>query len=78
MSTFKKCVEDGVAAGEITQEQADEYGNLFDDLVEQYNKQLGPGYLQSSGRSSADISRCVKKLLNANVKQCSRHKPGRK
>ena len=40
--SFRKCVEDGVAAKEIKQEQADEYLNLFDDLVEQYNKQLGP------------------------------------
>lgn len=43
MSTFNKCVQDGVKAGEITQEQADEYTNLFDDLFDQYNKQLGPG-----------------------------------
>ena len=43
MSTFKKCIQDGVEAREITQEQADEYTNLFDDLFDQYNKQLGPG-----------------------------------
>ena len=41
--TFKKCITDGVTAGEITQEKADEVLNLFDELFEQYNKQLGPG-----------------------------------
>ena len=59
MSTFKKCVEDGVAAGEITQEQADEYGNLFDDLVEQYNKQLGPGPAQT--KAGVDAAQAVRK-----------------
>jgi len=59
MSTFRKCVEDGVAAGEITQEQADEYGNLFDDLVEQYNKQLGPGPAQT--KAGVDAAAAVRK-----------------
>lgn len=59
MSTFKKCVEDGVAAKEITQEQADEYGNLFDDLVEQYNKQLGPGPAET--KAGIDAAQAVRK-----------------
>ena len=59
MSTFKKCVEDGVAAGEITQEQADEYGNLFDDLAEQYNKQMGPGPAET--KAGIDAAAAVRK-----------------
>jgi len=59
MSTFKKCVEDGVAAKEITQEQADEYSNLFDDLVEQYNKQLGPGPAET--KAGIDAAQAVRK-----------------
>lgn len=41
--SFKRCVQDGVDAGEITQDQADEYIDLFDDLADQYNTQMGPG-----------------------------------
>ena len=59
MSTFKKCVEDGVAAGEISQEQADEYANLFDDLVDQYNKQLGPGPAET--KAGIDAAAAVRK-----------------
>ena len=57
--SFRKCVEDGVAAKEIKQEQADEYLNLFDDLVEQYNKQLGPGPAQT--KAGIDAAEAVRK-----------------
>lgn len=59
MSTFKKCVEDGVEAGEISREQADEYANLFDDLVDQYNKQLGPGPAET--KAGIDAAAAVRK-----------------
>jgi hypothetical protein len=59
MSTFRQCVEDGVRAGEITQAQADEYGNLFDELVEQYNQQLGPGPAQT--KAGIDAAAAVRK-----------------
>lgn len=59
MSTFKKCVEDGVTAGEISREQADEYANLFDDLVDQYNKQLGPGPAET--KAGIDAAAAVRK-----------------
>jgi len=57
--SFRKCVQDGVAAKEISQEQADEYLNLFDDLVEQYNKQLGPGPAQT--KAGIDAAEAVRK-----------------
>ena len=59
MSTFKKCVNDGVAAGEITQAQADEYANLFDELSDQYNKQLGPGPAET--KAGIDAAAAVRK-----------------
>ena len=57
--TFKRCVQDGVAAGQITQDQADEYINLFDDLETQYNKQMGPGPAQT--KAGIDAAEAVKK-----------------
>lgn len=57
--TFKRCVQDGVAAGQITQDQADEYTNLFDDLETQYNKQMGPGPAQT--KAGIDAAEAVKK-----------------
>lgn len=57
--SFRKCVQDGVAAKEISQEQADEYLNLFDDLAEQYNKQLGPGPAQT--KAGIDAAEAVRK-----------------
>lgn len=59
--TFKKCINDGVAAGEITQAKADEVLNLYDELYEQYNKQLGPGPAQS--KASIDATAAMKKQI---------------
>ena len=59
--TFKKCINDGVAAGEITQAKADEVLNLYDELYEQYNKQLGPGPAQS--KASIDATAAMKKQV---------------
>ena len=60
--TFKKCINDGVAAGEITQAKADEVLNLYDELYEQYNKQLGPGPAQSK---AADATAAMKTSYGA-------------
>ncbi len=57
--SFRKCIEDGITAGEIKQDQADEYLNLFDDLVEQYNGQLGPGPAQT--KAGIDAAEAVRK-----------------
>ena len=59
--TFKKCITDGVTAGEITQEKADEVLNLFDELFEQYNRQLGPG--PATSRASIDAANVMKKQV---------------
>jgi len=59
--TFKKCISDGVAAGEITQEKADEVLNLFDELFEQYNRQLGPG--PATSKASIDAANVMKKQV---------------
>jgi len=57
--SFKRCVQDGVDAGEITQDQADEYVDLFDDLADQYNTQMGPGPAET--RAGIDAAAALKK-----------------
>ena len=51
--SFKNCIQDGVAEGRISQAQADEVNGLFDELVEQYNRQMGPGPAQSKAAADA-------------------------
>lgn len=51
--TFKNCISDGVKEGKISQEKADEVIGLFEDLVEQYNKQMGPGPAQTKAAADA-------------------------
>lgn len=51
--SFKNCIQDGVAEGRISQAQADEANGLFDELVEQYNRQMGPGPAQTKAAADA-------------------------
>ena len=39
--TFKNCIDEGVAEGQITEDQANEIKGLFDELETQYNRQMG-------------------------------------
>ncbi len=59
MTNFTQCIQDGVNAGEISQDKANEVLDLYNDLVEQYNKQLGPGPAKT--KASADASAASKK-----------------
>ena len=59
MTNFTQCIQDGVNAGEISQDKANEVLDLYNDLVEQYNKQLGPGPART--KASADASAASKK-----------------
>ena len=58
--TFKKCIDDGVAEGQITQEQADEIGGLFDELETQYNKQMGGA--AATARAASETTIAAKKI----------------
>ncbi|TFH42709.1 MAG: hypothetical protein E4H01_13095, partial [Lysobacterales bacterium] len=51
--SFTNCIQDGVKEGRISQAQADEVNGLFDELVEQYNRQMGPGPAQSKAAADA-------------------------
>jgi len=51
--SFRKCIQDGVDAGQISPERADEVLELFDELSEQYNRQMGPGPAQSKAAADA-------------------------
>lgn len=51
--TFRQCIQDGVTNGEISQERADEVLGLFDDLTEQYNRQMGPGPAMTKAAADA-------------------------
>lgn len=51
--SFRNCIQGGVTDGQISQEMADETLSLFDDLVEQYNKQMGPGPAQTKAAIDA-------------------------
>ena len=51
--SFKSCILDGVTEGKMSREQADEVIGLFDELVEQYNRQMGPGPAQSKAAADA-------------------------
>lgn len=52
--SFKDCINEGVAEGLIPQDRADEINNLFDELEESYNAQMGPG--PAATKASADAS----------------------
>ena len=51
--SFKDCISDGVTEGKMSREQADEVIGLFDELVEQYNRQMGPGPAQTKAAADA-------------------------
>tara|TARA_R110002072_G_scaffold73468_3_gene174957 strand:- start:432 stop:2903 length:2472 start_codon:yes stop_codon:yes gene_type:complete len=58
--SFTKCIDDGVAAGELSSEKADEIKNLFGDLEVQYNKQMG--FAAASSKAAIDTSAAIKKI----------------
>ena len=58
--SFRKCIDDGVAAGELSSEKADEIKNLFGDLEVQYNKQMG--FAAASSKAAIDTSAAIKKI----------------
>jgi hypothetical protein len=51
--SFRDCIQGGVTDGQISQQKADETLSLFDDLVEQYNRQMGPGPAQTKAAADA-------------------------
>ena len=59
--TFKNCIDDGVKAGEINQESADEIFSLFDELEVQYNKQMGGA--AATARAAGETTIATKKLI---------------
>ena len=58
--SFRKCIDDGVAAGELSSEKAEEIKNLFGDLEVQYNKQMG--FAAASSKAALDTSAAIKKV----------------
>ena len=58
--SFTKCIDDGVAAGELSSEKAEEIKNLFGDLEVQYNKQMG--FAAASSKAALDTSAAIKKM----------------
>lgn len=59
--TFKNCIDDGVKAGEINQESADEIFSLFDELEVKYNKQMGGA--AATARAAGETTIATKKLI---------------
>ena len=57
--SFRRCVEDGVRAGEISQEQAQMYFDELDELLPEYNRQMGPGPAQT--QASVDAAAATRK-----------------
>ena len=58
--TFKKCITDGVAEGQITQTQADETLSMFDELETQYNRQMGGA--SATAKAASETSIATKKI----------------
>ena len=58
--SFRKCIDDGVAAGELSSEKAEEIKTLFGDLEVQYNKQMG--FAAASSKAALDTSAAIKKM----------------
>ena len=58
--TFKNCINEGVAEGQITQEQADEITGLFDELEVQYNRQMGGA--AATAKAASETSVAAKKI----------------
>lgn len=57
--TFKNCIDEGVAEGQITEDQANEIKGLFDELETQYNRQMGGA--AATAKAAADTSISAKK-----------------
>ena len=51
--SFKKCIDDGVAEGAITQDKADEIKALFDKLEKEYQKKMGAGSAKAKAARDA-------------------------
>jgi len=58
--TFKNCIDEGVAEGQITEDQANEIKGLFDELETQYNRQMGGA--AATAKAAADTSISAKKI----------------
>jgi uncharacterized protein YjbJ (UPF0337 family) len=58
--TFKNCIDEGVAEGQITEDQANEIKGLFDELETKYNRQMGGA--AATAKAAADTSISAKKI----------------
>ena len=58
--TFKNCIDEGVAEGQITEGQAKEIKGLFDELETKYNRQMGGA--AATAKAAADTSISAKKI----------------
>ena len=59
--SFKDCINEGVDAGEISRERADEALKLFDDLEVQYNRQMGRAAARA--KAAGDTTIATKKII---------------
>jgi hypothetical protein len=58
--TFKNCINDGVAEGQISQEKADEILGLFDELEVKYNRQMGSA--AATARAATETTVAARKI----------------
>jgi hypothetical protein len=58
--TFKNCIDEGVSEGQITEDQAKEIKDLFDELETQYNRQMGSA--AATAKAASETSIAAKKI----------------
>ena len=60
--SFKDCIQGGVKNNVISQEQANELGDLWDRLYSHYNRQMGPGPAMT--KASVEATEAMRIALN--------------
>ena len=54
--SFKDCINEGVDAGEMSRERADEVLSLFDELEVKYNRQMGGAAARAKAAGDTTIA----------------------
>ena len=73
--SFDRCIDDGVAEGEISQEKANEIKANRKELFEQYEFQMSPA--AASAKADIDTVIAMKKASKErSAVQCCKQKPG--